>query len=69
MASGSTPGVLKNQMMARALERARLLEGWYEQITVGDQPSPSAVPALIKPAGKRLWEETRAFQRPAGAAW
>ena len=54
------------QMMAR-LERARLVEGWYEQITVGDQ-AVTERRYRLKPAGKRLWEETRAFYVRAGAA-
>lgn len=54
------------QMMAR-LERARLVEGWYEQITVGDQ-AVTERRYRIRPAGVRLWEETRAFYARAGAA-
>ena len=54
------------QMMAR-LERARLVEGWYEQITVGDQ-AVTERRYRLKPAGKRLWEDTRAFYVRAGAA-
>jgi DNA-binding PadR family transcriptional regulator len=47
------------QMMAR-LERARLVEGWYEQITVGDQ-AVTERRYRLKPAGAKLWEATRAF--------
>lgn len=54
------------QMMAR-LERARLVEGWYEQITVGDQ-AVTERRYRLRPAGARLWEETRAFYARAGAA-
>src|SRR5262245_18003242 len=45
------------QMMAR-LERARGVEGWYEQITVGDQ-TVTERRYRIRPAGERLWSETR----------
>jgi hypothetical protein len=45
--------------MAR-LERDGLIEGWYEQITVGDQ-SVMERHYRIKPAGSKLWADTRAF--------
>jgi DNA-binding PadR family transcriptional regulator len=47
------------QMMAR-LERDGLVEGWYEQITAGDQ-AVTERRYRIKPAGARLWAQTRAF--------
>ena len=53
------------QMMAR-LERARLIEGWYDQITVGDQ-AVSERRYRLKPAGKRLWDATCAFYQRAAA--
>jgi hypothetical protein len=54
------------QMMAR-LERAKLVEGWYEQITVGDQ-AVTERRYRLRPAGQKLWEATRAFYVRAGAA-
>ena len=54
------------QMMAR-LEAAKLVEGWYEQITVGDQ-AVTERRYRLKPAGARLWEATLAFYTRAGAA-
>ena len=47
------------QMMAR-LERDGLVEGWYEQTTVGDQ-AVTERRYRIRPAGAKLWTETRAF--------
>jgi DNA-binding PadR family transcriptional regulator len=47
------------QLMAR-LERDGLVEGWYEQITVGDQ-SVMERHYRIRPAGSKLWADTRAF--------
>ena len=47
------------QMMAR-LERESLVEGWYEQITVGDQ-AVTERRYRIRPAGSRLFAHTRAF--------
>jgi DNA-binding PadR family transcriptional regulator len=47
------------QMMAR-LERARWVEGWYEQIAVGDQ-AVTERRYRLKPAGARACEEARAF--------
>jgi hypothetical protein len=54
------------QMMAR-LERARLVDGWYEQITVGDQ-AVTEKRYRIRPAGGKLWHETRAFYQQSGLA-
>ena len=51
------------QMMAR-LERAKLVEGWYEQITVGDQ-AVTERRYRIRPAGARVWRETDEFYRKA----
>lgn len=47
------------QMMAR-LERQRWIEGWYEQVTVGDQ-AVTERRYRMKPAGVRAWNEARAF--------
>jgi DNA-binding PadR family transcriptional regulator len=47
------------QMMAR-LERAGWIEGWYEQITVGDQ-AVTERRYRLQPAGARAWAEARAF--------
>ncbi|MEZ5319877.1 MAG: hypothetical protein R2752_20915 [Vicinamibacterales bacterium] len=58
------------QMMAR-LERARLVEGWYEQVTVGDQAVTERRYRLT-PVGRRAWDATRAFYaraEPARARW
>ena len=54
------------QMMAR-LERARLVEGWYEQITVGDQ-AVTERRYRLRPAGDKLWSETREFYHKASPA-
>ena len=54
------------QMMAR-LERARLVEGWYEQITVGDQ-AVTERRYRITAAGERLWSETQAFYQSVASA-
>jgi DNA-binding PadR family transcriptional regulator len=47
------------QMMAR-LERDRMVEGWYEQVKVGDQ---SVTERRYRPtaAGSRMWERAYAF--------
>lgn len=47
------------QLMAR-LERDGLVEGWYEQITVGDQ-AVTERRYRLRPAGARLWTEARDF--------
>ena len=47
------------QLMAR-LERDRLVDGWYEQITAGDQ-AVTERRYRLRPAGARLWAETRDF--------
>jgi DNA-binding PadR family transcriptional regulator len=51
------------QMMAR-LQRAGSVEGWYEQITVGDQ-AVTERRYRVTPAGSRLWAETRRFYEQA----
>lgn len=53
------------QMMAR-LERDHLVEGWYEQITIGDQAVTERRYSL-RPPGERLWKETRDFYSSAPA--
>lgn len=53
------------QMMAR-LERDHLVDGWYEQITIGDQ-AVTERRYRIRPSGERLWRETRAFYSSAPA--
>jgi DNA-binding PadR family transcriptional regulator len=59
------------QVMAR-LERGRLVEGFYEQITVGDQ-AVTERRYRIRPAGTRAWHDTREFYRlapgSASARW
>ena len=47
------------QLMAR-LEKARLVEGWYELITVGDQ-SVTERRYRITPEGSRLWARAHSF--------
>jgi len=47
------------QLMAR-LEKDRLVEGWYEQTTVGDQ-AVTERRYRISADGKRRWNEARAF--------
>ena len=47
------------QLMAR-LEKDRLVDGWYEQITVGDQ-AVTERHYRITPEGSRRWKEARAF--------
>src|SRR6185295_3722810 len=54
------------QMMAR-LERARWVDGWYEQITVGDQ-AVTERRYRLRPAGEKLWSETREFYHQASPA-
>src|ERR1051325_9414404 len=53
------------QMMSR-LERDGLIEGWYEQIEVRDQVVKERRYRL-KPAGAKLWTETRVFYEQAAA--
>ena len=47
------------QLMAR-LEKDRLVDGHYEQITVGDQ-AVTERRYRITPEGKKRWSEARAF--------
>jgi len=47
------------QLMAR-LERASLVEGWYEQITVGDQ-NVTERRYRVTPEGSRAWARVRSF--------
>ena len=47
------------QLMAR-LERDGLVEGWYEQITAGDQ-AVTERRYRMRPQGARLWAEARDF--------
>ena len=51
------------QMMSR-LERARLVEGWYEQVIAGDQ-AVTERRYRLRPAGLRVWRETDDFYRKA----
>ena len=47
------------QLMAR-LEKDRLVDGWYEQITVGDQ-AVTERRYRISAVGKQRWNDARAF--------
>ena len=47
------------QLMAR-MEKERLVDGWYEQITVGDQ-AVTERHYRITPDGSRRWNDARAF--------
>ena len=47
------------QLMAR-MEKDRLVDGWYEQITVGDQAVTERL-YRITPDGSRRWNDARAF--------
>jgi DNA-binding PadR family transcriptional regulator len=47
------------QLMAR-LERDRLVDGWYEQVTAGDQ-AVTERRYRLRPSGAKLWAETRDF--------
>ena len=47
------------QLMAR-LERAGLIEGWYEQITVGDQ-AVTERRYRITQEGQKLWSKAQSF--------
>ena len=51
--------------MAR-LERDGVIEGWYEQLTVGDQ-AVTERRYRLRPAGARLWSEARDFYASVGA--
>ena len=53
------------QLMAR-LEGAGLVEGWYEQVVVGDQ-AVTERRYTLKPAGRKLVEETQRFYTSAAA--
>ena len=52
------------QLMAR-LEKAKLVEGWYEQIAVGDQ-NVTERRYRITPEGGRLWTRAQAFYQDVG---
>lgn len=54
------------QMMAR-LERDGLVEGWYDQITIGDQ-AVTERRYRITASGVKAWAGTRAFYENAGLA-
>src|SRR4030095_15193707 len=47
------------QLMAR-LERDRLVDGWYEQVTAGDQ-AVTERRYRLRPPGAQLWTEARDF--------
>jgi DNA-binding PadR family transcriptional regulator len=47
------------QLMAR-MEKERLVDGWYEQVTVGDQ-AVTERHYRISAEGARRWKEARAF--------
>ena len=53
------------QLMAR-LERDGLVEGWYEQITAGDQ-TVTERRYRMRPQGTKLWAEARDFYVAIGA--
>lgn len=60
------------QLMAR-LERARLVDGWYEQVTVGDQAVTERRYRITREGG-RLWTDAQRFydelaRRPAHVRW
>lgn len=52
------------QLMSR-LEKSRLVEGWYEQIVVGDQ-AVTERRYRITPEGGRLWRKAHAFYQEVG---
>ena len=54
------------QMMAR-LERDGLAEGWYAQVTVGDQLVTERR-YRITASGRKAWTQTRAFYEAVSAA-
>jgi DNA-binding PadR family transcriptional regulator len=47
------------QLMAR-LERDRLVDGWYEQVSAGDQ-TVTERRYRLRPGGAKLWTEARDF--------
>ena len=47
------------QLMAR-LERDRLIDGWYEQVSAGDQ-AVTERRYRLRPGGAKLWAEARDF--------
>ena len=47
------------QLMSR-LEKARLVEGWYDQVTVHDQ-AVTERRYRITPEGTRLWRQAQSF--------
>ena len=60
------------QLMAR-IERARLVEGWYEQVMVGDQTVTERRYSITRD-GARRWVEAHRFydelaRLPAGVRW
>jgi len=60
------------QLMAR-IERAKLVDGRYEQVTVGDQVVTERR-YRITPEGSRIWSAAHRFydelaRRPARATW
>jgi DNA-binding PadR family transcriptional regulator len=59
------------QLMAR-LERDRLVDGWYEQVTAGDQ-AVTERRYRLRPQGAKLWAEARDFYTTliagAGERW
>ena len=52
------------QLMAR-LEKAKWVEGWYEQIVVGDQ-NVTERRYRITPEGARVWTRAQAFYEEVG---
>lgn len=60
------------QLMAR-MERAGVVEGWYEQVTVGDQAVTERRYRITR-EGARLWADAHRFydelaRRPARMRW
>ena len=54
------------QLMAR-LERDRLVDGWYEQVRVGDQ-AVTERRYRLRPAGAKVWTQARDFYSTIGEA-
>jgi DNA-binding PadR family transcriptional regulator len=52
------------QLMAR-LERDGLVDGWYEQVTIGDQ-AVTERRYRLRPAGTKLWTDARDFYTAIG---